>query len=124
MGILMQGMGPKLEDLSVALFSHSFKQADDLVATHLLRNATSFASLLQQVLNGATTVMECCTMAPNALISQPLLMVLGIFSILAVFILLGVVGMAASRTKGKRMAAYGLPTFGLPTYQARAGRWS
>lgn len=103
---------------------HDFMSADTLVSDQLLPTVGKLCTFLDEQLDAAEEVMQCCRMGRVSIISQAMLVIFTCAGAAAVFFLLVGVALLARMARRKAGKAFGLPTYGLPTYSAKAGAWS
>jgi hypothetical protein len=68
--------------------------------------------------------MQCCSVGAASLVSQAVLLILTCAGAAAVFFVLVGVAVAARMARRRAGKAFGLPTYGLPTYSGKSGMWS
>lgn len=98
--------------------------ADTVVAEQLLPTVGKLCTFLDQQLDAAEDVMQCCRMGSVNLISQAWLLILTCAGAAAVFFVLVGVALCARVARKKAGTTFGLPTYGLPTYGPKSGMWS
>lgn len=103
---------------------HDFRAADDTVGNHLLPAVASLCTELDQQLDAAEEVMQCCHMGRANIVSQALLTMLACAGGAGVFCALVGIAMFARLAKRKAVKQTGLPTYGLPMYSGKLGTWS
>jgi hypothetical protein len=98
--------------------------ADTVVEGQLLPAVGKLCTFLDAQLDAAEEVMQCCRMGSTSLVSQAMLVILTCAGAAAVFFTLVGVALCARMARGKAGKAFGLPTYGLPAYNAKSGLWS
>lgn len=79
---------------------------------------------LDEQLDAAQDVMQCCQMGTVSLVSQAMVLLWTCAGAAGVFFLLVGVAQCALVAKRKSLGSFGLPTYGLPTYSGKSGKWS
>eukprot|EP00878_Enallax_costatus_P009803 GHUV01010236.1.p1 GENE.GHUV01010236.1~~GHUV01010236.1.p1 ORF type:complete len:735 (+),score=167.23 GHUV01010236.1:318-2522(+) len=113
-----------LEDLAMDMFTHDFKKADGTVGQQLLPAVASLCTELDQQLDAAEEVMQCCRLGTVSLVSQAFMLIVACAGAAAVFFMLVGVALCARYAKRKAVKNISLPTFGLPMYSGKSGTWS
>lgn len=103
---------------------HEFVSADAVVEKQLLPTVARLARFLDEQLDAAQDVMQCCQMASVSFVSQGLLLIWTCAGAAGVFFLLVAVAQCALVAKRKAVGSFGLPTYGLPTYSGKSGKWT
>jgi hypothetical protein len=103
---------------------HDFKAADDIVGNRLLPAVAALCTELDQQLDAAEEVMQCCHMGSINIISQALLTMLACAGGAGVFFTLVGIALCARMARRKAVKLTGLPTYGLPMYSGKLGTWS
>jgi hypothetical protein len=103
---------------------HDFVAADKIVGQQLLPTVAKLAQFLDDELDAAEDVMQCCQMGRVNLVSQAMLLIWTCAGASGVFFLLIAVAQCALVAKRKAVGSFGLPTYGLPTYSGKSGKWT
>ena len=103
---------------------HDFLSADNIVGQQLLPTVAHLAQFLDEQLDAAEDVMQCCNMGRVSFVSQAMMLIWTCAGAAGVFFLLVGVAQCALIAKRKAVQSLGLPTFGLPTYSGKSGKWS
>lgn len=103
---------------------HDFLSADNIVGQQLLPAVAHLCTFLDEQLDAASDVMQCCHMGRVSLVGQATMLFWTCAGAALVFFLLVGVAQLALIAKRKAVGAFGLPTYGLPTYSGKSGKWS
>lgn len=103
---------------------HEFVAADAIVEKQLLPTVAKLAQFLDDELDAAQDVMQCCQMASVSFVSQAMLLIWTCAGAAGTFFLLVAVAQCALVAKRKAGVSFGLPTYGLPTYSGKSGKWT
>lgn len=120
----LSNISTMVEELAMEMFTHDFKAADDIVGNRLLPAVAALCTELDQQLDAAEEVMQCCHMGSTNMISQALLTMLACAGGAGVFFALVGIALCARMARRKAVKLTGLPTYGLPMYSGKLGTWS
>jgi hypothetical protein len=115
---------PACHTIAALLLQHDFVSADKIVGKQLLPTVGKLAQFLDDELDAAADVMQCCRMGTVSLVSQAMLLIWTCAGAAGLFFLLVLVASLAMHAKKRAVGAFGLPTYGLPTYSGKSGKWS
>lgn len=99
------------------LLQHDFKKADVTVSDYLLPAVAGLCTQLDQQLDAAEEVMQCCRLGTVSIVSQAFMLIMACGGAAAVFFTLVGVALCARSAKRKAGKYISLPTYGLPMYR-------
>jgi hypothetical protein len=103
---------------------HDFKAADTIVGSRLLPEVGRLCSELDDTLDAAGEVMQCCVLGRRSLAHDTWLIIGACAGSAALFFCLVGVALVARAARRRAGASAALPTYGLPSYSGKLGAWA